>query len=216
MIASHEGFVRCDAAAVARIVAELAADAELHVVYSARDLGRQLVSGWVEGLKNGGTHDLATHMERARSGDLPLRSAFDVPVVLGRWLEHLPSEQVLVVTVPRPGGDRSLLWRRFADVFGVQDDWVPEEPLSTNESVGVPEAQVLLALNRALGGSNRRGGPHQRIVRRVTCVRGEVTVRTMRWWWWGSWAATTGMKSCTSATPASVRNRVTRMAESGK
>lgn len=174
VIASHEGFVRCDAAAVGRIVAELAADAELHVVYSVRDLGRQLVSGWVEGLKNGGTDELAAHLLRARSGDLPLRAAFDVPVVLGRWLEHLAPEQVHVVTVPPPGGDRSLLWRRFADLLGLRDSWLPEEPSRTNESVGVPEAQLLLALNRALGGSNKRGGPHHRIVRRTVVAHGLV------------------------------------------
>lgn len=167
VIVSHEGFVRCDDQAVARAVAELGAGADVHVVYSARELGRQLVSGWVEGLKNGGTDELATHLERARTGDLPLRAAFDIPVVLGRWLKHVAPERIHLVTVPPPGGDRALLWRRFADVMGLQDSWVPEEPTRTNESVGVPEAQLLLALNRALGGSNRRGGPHQRIVRRT-------------------------------------------------
>jgi hypothetical protein len=174
VVASHEAFVRCDEAAVARVVAELGAGAELHVVYSARDLGRQLVSGWLEGLKNGGTDHLATHLARARTGELPLRAAFDVPVVLGRWLAHLPPEQVHVVTVPPPDGDRSLLWQRFARVLGLDDAWAPDEPTRTNESVGIPEAQVLLALNRALGGSNRRGGPHQRIVRRTVVREGLV------------------------------------------
>lgn len=172
VVASHEGFVRCDEAAVARVVAELGAGGELHVVYSARDLGRQLVSGWVEGLKNGATHDLATHLEQARTGELLLSAAFDVPAVLGRWLAHLPPERVHLVTVPPSSGDRSLLWRRFADLMGLHDEWAPKQPRRLNESVGVAQAQVLLGLNHLLDGSNRRGGPHQRIVRRTVVGQG--------------------------------------------
>lgn len=172
VVVSHEGFVRCDAATVARVVAELGREAQLHVVYTARDLGRQLVSGWLEGLKNGGADDLATHLARARTGELPLRASFDVPAVLGRWLEHLPPEHVHLVTVPPPDGDRTLLWRRFAALVGVQEEWAPNDPPRTNESVGVPEAQVLLALNRALGGSSRRGRAHHRLVRRTVVGQG--------------------------------------------
>ncbi len=172
VVISHEGFVRCDGEAVATVAAALGHEAELHVVYSARDLGRQLVSGWLEGLKNGGTADLATHFARARTGELPLRAAFDVPAVLGRWLVHLPADRTHLVTVAPPGGDRSVLWRRFADLTGIEDAWVPAEPSRTNESVGIAEAQVLLELNRLLDGTNRRGGPHQRIVRRTVVGRG--------------------------------------------
>jgi hypothetical protein len=165
-VISHEAFVRCDAATAATAVRDLGAGAEAHVVYTARDLGRQLVSGWLEGLKNGGDDDLATHLARARSGDLPLRHAFDIPQVLGRWLDHVPAERIHLLTVPPPGGDRDLLWRRFADLVGLEDSWAPEAAGRTNESVGVPEAQLLLALNRALEGSSKRGRPHHKLVRR--------------------------------------------------
>lgn len=171
VVVSHEAFVRCDETAVATVVAALGAEAELHVIYTARDLGKQLVSGWLEGLKNGGTDELTTHMGRARTGELPLRASFDVPVVLGRWLAHLPAERVHLVTVPASGGDRTLLWRRFADLVGLQDEWAPKDPPRTNESVGVPEAQLMLALNRELDGSNRRGGPDHKIVRRLVVAR---------------------------------------------
>lgn len=171
-VVSHEGFARCDDEAVARIVAGLGvAGTELHVVYSARDLGHQLVSGWLEGLKNGGTNELATHLARARSGELQLRASIDVPTVLGRWLSHLPPERVHLVTVPPPGADRSLLPRRFLGLFGIEEAWVPKVSTRTNESVGIPEAQLLLALNRALGGSNRRGRPHHRLVRRTVVAQ---------------------------------------------
>ncbi|WP_323791104.1 hypothetical protein [Nocardioides sp.] len=172
VVISHEGFVRCDEDAVARVVEALGHEAELHVIYSARALGRQLVSGWLEGLKNGGTTDLATHFDRARTGELWLQASFDVPAVLGRWLTHLPAERVHLVTVAPPGGDRSALWRRFGSLTGIDDSWVPTQPSRINESFGIPEAQVLLALNRLLDGSNRRGGPHQRVVRRTVVGQG--------------------------------------------
>ncbi len=177
-VVSHEAFVRADEAAVARAVAELGAgpETELHVVYTARDLARQLVSGWVEGLKNGGTHTLDEHLVRAQGGDLPLLTAFDVPALLGRWLQHLPPEQVHVVTVPPPGGDRTLLWRRFLAVCGIDPAWTPEEGARANESVGVPEAQVLLALNHVLGADAQRGGVSQQLVRR-TLVGGALVGR---------------------------------------
>ena len=76
--------------------------------------------------------------------------------------------------MPPPGGDRTLLWRRFADLVGLEDAWAPKDPPRTNESVGIPEAQVLLALNRALGGSNARGREHHRLVRRTVVAQGLV------------------------------------------
>lgn len=166
-VLSHEAFVRADEAAVARAVAELGEGAELHVVYTARDLARSLVSGWLEGLKHGGTDSLEAHLTRARDDELPLRTAFDVPTLLGRWLAHLPAERVHVVTLPPTGGDRSLLWSRFLTVGGLDLAWTPREARAANESVGVAEAQVLLALNVALGGRNERGRSLHPLVRDV-------------------------------------------------
>lgn len=166
-VVSHEAFVRADDDAVARAVVGLGAGAELDVVYTVRDLGRSLVSGWLEGLKHGGTDSLDVHLTRARDHKLPLRSAFDVPVVLERWLAHVPAERLHVVTVPPAGGDRTLLWTRFLSVGALDPAWTPNGARATNESVGVPEAQVLLALNTALGGRNQRGRSMHPLVRDV-------------------------------------------------
>lgn len=178
-VVSHEAFVRADDDAARRAIAELGAGAELHVVYTARDLGRSLVSGWLEGLKHGGTDSLDVHLGRARDHDLPLRTAFDVPTLLGRWLAHLPAERVHVVTVPPPGADRGLLWTRFLSVGGLDEAWAPLEARAANESVGVAEAQVLRALNGALGGRSRRGRSLHPLVRDVVAgaLAGRPTAR---------------------------------------
>ena len=165
-VLSHEAFVRADDEAVARIVASLGADAELHVIYTARDLGRQLVSGWVEGLRNGASRPLSAHLERARDGELKLLASFDLPIVLGRWLDHVPASHVHLVTVPTSAADPELLWQRFCVAAGLDPSWAPEEAKRVNESVGVPETQVLLALNAALDGKARRGRRFHDVVRR--------------------------------------------------
>ncbi|WP_232678437.1 hypothetical protein [Nocardioides sp. R-C-SC26] len=169
VVLSHEAFVRADDAAVERAVADLAADgAELHVVYTARELGRLLVSAWLEGLKNGGRRSLAEHLGRARDGDLAVLRGFDIPAVLGRWRAHLPADRVHVVTVPpATATDPDLLWHRFLEVARLQRAWLPEPATRANASVGVPEAQVLLALNSALDGESRRGRRHHAVVRRI-------------------------------------------------
>ena len=165
-VLSHEAFVRADDDAVARIAADLGRESELHVVYTARDLRRQLVSGWLEGLRNGGARPLAAHLDQARSGELKLLASFDLPLVLGRWLAHVPAERVHLVTVPPSADDPDLLWQRFCAVSGIDPSWAPEEAKRVNESVGVPEAQVLLALNAALDGDSRRGRRFHQLVRR--------------------------------------------------
>jgi len=165
-VLSHEAFVRADDDAVARIAAGLGSDAELHVVYTARDLGRSLVSGWVEGLRNGASRPLAAHLERARDGELKLLTSFDLPTVLGRWLAHVPASRVHLVTVPTSAADPELLWQRFCVAAGLDPTWAPEEATRVNESVGVPETQVLLALNAALDGKARRGRRFHDVVRR--------------------------------------------------
>lgn len=167
-VVSHEAFVRADEAAVARGVAALAAGGtDLHVVYTVRDLARSLVSGWLEGLKHGGTATLDAHLRRARERTLPLRAAFDAPALLGRWLAHVPAERMHVVTVPQASGDPELLWHRFLSVGGLDPAWAPAAARARNPSVGVPEAQVLRALNVELGGRSQRGKPLHPLVRDV-------------------------------------------------
>lgn len=158
---SDEAFSRADDAAVARAVRDLTAGgARLDVVLTARDLGRSLVSSWLEGLKHGGSESFGAFLERARSGGLGSLRTLEVDVVLGRWLHALGDPaRVHLVTVPPEGGDRSLLWARFLAASGVDGAWTPAEAARSNDAVGLPEAQFLRALNAGLDGAARRGGP---------------------------------------------------------
>ncbi len=51
---------------------------------------------------------------------------------------------------------------------------------------------------------------------KLICPRTQRTIRTSRWRSDATLSLATGMKSTTSPTPASVKNRVTRTAVSGK
>lgn len=176
VLVSHEAFARADSTAAERALGDLSSGgAIVHVVYAARDLARQLVSLWLEGLRHGGkTRTFEEYLTLARTGELALLSTFDAPGVLNTWGSGLPREQLHLVTVPRSGSDPDLLWRRFLGVAGVDPAWAPLPARTSNESVGVPEAQVLLALNAALGTACRRGGPLHPIVRDVVVERGLV------------------------------------------
>ncbi|QCW49240.1 hypothetical protein FE634_00285 [Nocardioides dongxiaopingii] len=182
-VVSDEAFVRADAAAVARALADLrGTGATLEVVYTARDLARQLVSGWLEGLKHGGTRTFGAYLEAARDGELGAVRAYDVAAVLGRWAEALgDAGRVHLVTVPPEGGDRSLLWTRFLGVAGLDPAWAPVEAARSNDAVGLPEAQFLRVLNERLGAAASRGGRlHavvQDVVREGLAERGSPRVR---------------------------------------
>ncbi|GAA5140265.1 hypothetical protein GCM10023340_00110 [Nocardioides marinquilinus] len=173
-VVSDEALVRCTDATAARAVRDLAAGgAEVHVVYTARDLARQLVSGWLEGLKHGQSLTYGDYLARARDGGLkPLRT-YDLPTVLARWAGVLGHpERVHLVTVPPAGADRDLLWQRFTAAAGLDPAWAPRPARRSNDAVGLPEAQFLRALNERLGDDARRGGRWHATVRDVVVGRG--------------------------------------------
>ncbi len=116
----------------------------------------------------GGSQERAPRRPRRPTSRRPapascrLRAAFDVPAVLGRWLEHLPPERVHLVTVPPPGGDRSLLWRRFADLLGIDDAWVPgRAEAHERRRSGSPRRSPCWLSTASSAARNKRGGPHQ-------------------------------------------------------
>jgi hypothetical protein len=168
VVISHEAFVRCSAEQAARAVRELGRHHEVHVLVTAQDPARSLASSWLEGLRHGTTHDLADHVRRAREDALPVLRALDLPRVLSLWSGAVPADRVHAITVP--WGDRSALWPRFCVAADIPPAAAPLEPGRANRSFGVPEAQLMLALNRLLGAEASRSGrlhkPLSRIVSR--------------------------------------------------
>lgn len=153
-IISHEILGTASRQHVARALASLG-DAEVHLLFSARDLVRQIPAEWQENLKHRRTSSyrdfLDQIMDEKRSGTLGqwFWGVQEVPDVLDRWGATLPPERVHLVTVPAAGSAPLLLWERFAGVFGLDPGrFAPGS--RTNASLGVPEAALLRRLNEQL------------------------------------------------------------------
>ena len=154
-IISHEIFGTASRVQVARALESLGDDSEIHVVFSARDLVRQIPAEWQENVKHRRTKTYGRFLENLQD---PERSAEvaqwfwgvqEIPDVLDRWGESLPRDQVHLVTVPRPGASPTLLWERFAGVFGIDPiEFTPEG--KANASLGVPESTMVRRLNMRL------------------------------------------------------------------
>ena len=133
------------------------AGAELHVVLTARDLGRQIPAEWQETIKHRGRMRLHRFTRKIQDAS---RTASDewfwrvqgLPDVLTRWSTGLPPDRVHLVTVPPPGAPRDLLWQRFAGVLGLDPGVFIERGERDNTSLGITEINVLRLLNVALKG----------------------------------------------------------------
>ncbi len=154
-VISHEILGTASRLQVARALASLGETTELHVVYSARDLVRQIPAEWQENVKHRRTKTYAQFLEDLRDEQRSSEVAQwfwgvqEVPDVLDRWAASIPRDRVHLVTVPPPGSDPTLLWERFARVFGIDpDEFVPTA--RANASLGVPESAMVRRLNLRL------------------------------------------------------------------
>lgn len=131
--------------------------ADVHLVYTARELTRQIPAAWQEDLKNRFTisfDDFVVALRDRERDTQGLGRMFwrmqDAAEVLARWGRNLPSDHVHVVTVPQRAPDPDVLWRRFADVIGIDPASVDISGAFQNTSLGAAEAQLLYRLNGAL------------------------------------------------------------------
>lgn len=157
-VVSHELLSLAAAEGVARAMRDLAFAVEVHIVYTARDLARQIPSVWQEDLKN--RHALSfDRFVRGIRGDEPephwLAGLFwrwqNVLGVLQTWGAPLPPERVHVVTVPPPGGPPGVLWERFAAALRLDPTVCRTDvPRAANTSLGVVESNLLRRLNPRL------------------------------------------------------------------
>jgi len=157
VIISHEILARATRAQAEQAIDDLGRDAEVHVVLSARDLMRQIPAEWQENIKHRRTFSYARFLRLIQD---PERSSGDgswfwgvqeLPAILDRWGAALPPEQLHVITVPPPGSDRDLLWKRFVDAFGLGAiDLDLSEIGRANPSLGVPETALLRRINWAV------------------------------------------------------------------
>ncbi len=169
VIISHEILAPARPDQVARALRDLEGS-EVHIVYSARDLGRQLPAAWQESIKQGRKWTYRRFLDRAEKGRPWFYRAFDLPTVLETWGATLPPERVHVVTVPRRGVQErqgNLLWDRFCEVFGIDPAWAPRDSDRTNRSLGVAETQLIRQLNRRMDRATRREAHYDSLIREM-------------------------------------------------
>jgi hypothetical protein len=146
--------------------------ADVHIVFTVRDMARQLPAAWQERIKNRGQETFAEWLRCIHDPDPQpntagkhFRNLHDVTGILARWSEDLPPNRVHVVTVPPSGGDPRLLWTRFAEVIGVDPKRYEEPDRGVNRSLGAAEVSVVRQVNVALGGDEFPWPPYDRFMK---------------------------------------------------
>jgi hypothetical protein len=152
VLVSHEILAAADAASVARAMASFPGY-EVHVVLTARDLGRQIPAEWQERVKHRGRRDYREFLRALEKNYtrtdwmMWFWRVQHLPRILATWGADLPSERLHLVTVPPSGGPRDLLWQRFAEVVGISPGASYVESDTTNASLGGAEVTLLRRLN---------------------------------------------------------------------
>jgi hypothetical protein len=175
VVISHEILAPATPSQVARAMNDLDGS-EVHVVYSARDLARQLPSGWQESIKQGRKWSFRRFLNAVERGKPWFAHAVDLPSVLATWGAHVPPERVHVVTFPASGGESSrrrgdLLWLRFCQAFGIDPAWAPLDSERANRSLGIAETQLVRQLNRRLDRAVRREAAYDKLIRDLLAQR---------------------------------------------
>ncbi len=138
----------------ARRAVESLSPAEVHVVYTARDLLRQLPSMWQTRARNGHIETWENFLIGVSQSDAAKTGPYtrlwqnqDSADICRRWAEALPTERIHVVTVPPSGSSPTVLWQRFATLVGIDPSSCDLEVGQNNTSLGLAEAEVLRRVN---------------------------------------------------------------------
>ena len=171
VVVSHEVFAGASAEQAKAAIEAL--DGEVHVVYSARDLARQIPAEWQEGVKH---RRQLTYLKfctdlTAERPKTPMAKWFwtvqDWPDVLARWSATLPADRVHLVTVPPAESPRSTLMRRFLDLLEIDPGRLPLESERANVSLGGAETEVIRRINELLPPDRLAGPVYRHYVREV-------------------------------------------------
>lgn len=131
--------------------------AEVHVVFTARDIARTVPAAWQEFSQNRSTWRWPEFLAQVAGDapmDTPAGSAFwnqqDLQLLLDRWSSVVPAERVHVVTLPQSGADPAELWRRMAQVLGIEPVGYDLTDLGANASLGLESAELMRQVNLRL------------------------------------------------------------------
>jgi hypothetical protein len=153
-VISHETFARCSRIEIKRMLASLA-DADVRVVLTVRDLGRQIPAVWQETLKNkaGNSYEEflgEVFVDVESGGHKFFWKPQNVAKVVRRWERRVGADHITVVTVPPSGAPRDELWNRFAKAIELPDIEITFPDATANSSIGPAQAELLRHLNMSL------------------------------------------------------------------
>jgi hypothetical protein len=167
VIISHEILSAAPADRAAKAMADLEGS-DVHVVFSSRDVARQLPAFWQESIKQGRRWTFKKFLRAVQDNDnMWFWRSQCLPKVLSRWGAGLEPDHVHLVTVPQPGGRPDELWRRFCTVFGIDPAWAPSESGRLNPSMGIAETALIRRLNRRLAQNGMSEHHHTTLVREI-------------------------------------------------
>jgi hypothetical protein len=129
---------------------------EVHVIVSGRDLARVIPSRWLTTVRNRQAWTWTEYVQAVCSEDPPTTRAGrnfwvfqDLAWMLRSWSGVAAPDRMHVVTVPATSTDPRLIWRRFAEVLGIDPEGYQEPtPQKANASSSVVTAEVLRRVNQ--------------------------------------------------------------------
>ena len=174
-VMSHELLAAATPEQVGRALSHLEG-LDLHVVYTAREISRQLVSEWQENVKNGSRQSFAQFRRKVMAAQTPEDHLFwryqNVVEALGRWGADLPRDHVHVVVAPVGGSEPAELWRRFAVACGFGPESIADPVVTdaANQTLGMTQVHLLRRVVGSLEGRIEQP-EYARIVKRLFAQR---------------------------------------------
>jgi len=150
---SHEVMAPAHEDEVAQLLG-LLSGFEVHIVITARDLARQIPSGWQQRIKQRVQQPYPEFaeavLERSESAhDFWINQ--DVSDIAARWGHLVTPDRVHIVTVPATGAPTKVLFERFCGVIGIDPSSLDIDAARDNRSLGAPQTELLRRVNVALG-----------------------------------------------------------------
>ena len=158
-LVSEESFSPAEDAQIERLLAACS-EREVHLVITARDLGRQIPSVWQQGLQSGRAMPFPEYLSRlhkTQGTPAPIWWQKDLPAVLAKWSRFVPPERIHVVPVPPRGADKGLLLERFCSVLGVDAALLDQSKVGrANRGLRLEQAEVLRRVNAGIPDALKR------------------------------------------------------------
>lgn len=134
--------------AIARAVDSLSHH-RVKIMLTMRDIGRAIPAQWQESVQNGSSWSYDDYLSGVTQRKPRLTRAGqhfwtkqDPVKILAAWAQHVPVEDLLLVTVPPQGAPSSLLWQRFCEAAALPADRF-DATIRVNESLGAHSAEVM-------------------------------------------------------------------------